>query len=212
VKFTFEKSFCVALGTFNIYVIQPSLLTEMGVVEGKVGGFSSDFTQPGWRFHADGARWIVRPERIAVESSDPSFDCGRRILSMLEHLRWTPVVAVGTNVVFRSDISGEAELPASFRLPVGDQRSMCRRQFQGVIKREDERELHLQLDADDECLRLLLNTHIDLPRTIEGERRSQSELNKLACSACNRFMQDRIDSVGVAQALLGGEYQWDRPV
>ena len=87
VDFAFKKSSCVALGTFNIYVIQPALLADMGVIEpnDQLVRFEGDLTQPGFRFGATHCgNWTVRPERLAVESCDPEFDCGRHVGACVE--------------------------------------------------------------------------------------------------------------------------------
>ena len=207
-KFHFEKSSCVALGTFNIYIIQPSLLSQMGALNDEIGGFFGDFTQPGWRFAADQAAWVVRPERLAVESTDPHFDCGSRVSKVLKALQWTPVVAVGTNMVFRSDARHESELPPHFRLPQFDGDVLTGRSCELVLK-DGDREFHISLKSDGANLKLLLNIHANFIESSNDGKINKNVRNDEACKACDRFIQDRIDAVKRAESILGGELSWD---
>lgn len=64
--FTFKHSSCVAVGTFNIYIVQPKLLAEMGVFETEQPVLvSGDLTRPGIRFEVNNALWTVRPDRLS---------------------------------------------------------------------------------------------------------------------------------------------------
>ena len=102
-KFTFIKSSCVALGSFNIYVIQPQVLTSMGVLEVDAPlAVAGDLTAPGIRFQTSEATWTVRPDRLAVETTSPTIDCGHLVRLVLENLLWTPVMAVGLNYTYSS--------------------------------------------------------------------------------------------------------------
>lgn len=103
--FKFKKASCVAVGTFNIYVVQPRLLVGIGMLKkGIEVKFEQILTQPGFRFSADGlkGKWTVRPDRLIVETDSPDEDCGQQLSTVLKALRWTPVVAIGVNVEFES--------------------------------------------------------------------------------------------------------------
>ena len=207
-KFHFEKSFCVALGTFNIYIIQPSLLLQMHALDSVIGSFFGDFTQPGWRFSADGATWVVRPERLAVETTDPKFDCGKRVLSVLKILQWTPIVAVGTNLVFRADAREESDLPPHFRMPQFDGHELLSRSCETVVK-DGDREFRISLKSDGENLKLFLNIHANFRKTSEEAKVNQIDQNSKACDACGSFMRDCNIAVERAKSILGGEFSWD---
>lgn len=112
----FKMSNCTAVGTFNIYVIQPHLLKEIGLLpDGELVKFETNLTQPGFRFSSVGlnATWTVRPDRLTVETTDPRKDCGADLACVLEALKWTPITAVGINVEYES-----AEWPASVAVDV----------------------------------------------------------------------------------------------
>jgi len=108
VAFEFIKSSCVVVGTFNIYVVQPSLLTALNIVHPEKGDkihFLTNLTQPGFRFSSPelNAEWTVRPDRIIVETTDPAKDCGADIARVLAALKWTPVTAIGINAEYHSN-------------------------------------------------------------------------------------------------------------
>lgn len=116
----FSKASCVVVGTFNIYVVQPSLLKALGILTGAELPLriEANFTQPGFRYTSPSLSWIVRPDQVIVETTDPQKDCGTDVATVLGALQWTPVTAIGSNAEYTShDLSGSelAELLESFR-------------------------------------------------------------------------------------------------
>ena len=51
-SFRFTSASCVAVGTFNIYIIQPQWLAQMGVwLKGEKFNLQTDLSRPGFKFH-----------------------------------------------------------------------------------------------------------------------------------------------------------------
>lgn len=203
--FRFKNSSCVVIGTFNIYIIQPKLLFEMGLIEKdcKVK-LQSDFSQPGIRFETNHLTWHVRPERVSVETTDPKIDCGQPLVKLLDNLLWTPTMAVGVNTVFYGDSETEKFLPSNFRLPTVSGFEPAQRTCH-VSTHRDGRTLNLQLAHNQETegpagIELNLNVHTAL--TIKGQTKTQREVNELAQSACQSFLQQRENVVVFASTLL----------
>lgn len=203
--FQFHRSSCVVLGTFNIYIVQPKLLAEMGIFpEEWNGSLLGDLTQPGIRFDSNDSRWTVRPERLAVESKEQSVDCGEPIAKLLTHLKWTPILAVGVNAYFRLPSECETDLPEAFRMPLGTSIGEHQRSCHVAVK-EGDLIYNVQISVTDQHLEAMVNCHADfakLRHTIP-----QSELNKLACNACSQFFERRTKALDLARKLTIGEFQ-----
>lgn len=204
--FRFQSSSCVVVGTFNIYIIQPKLLLEMGVIptDCKVK-LQSDFSHPGIRFELGDVRWNVRPERLAVESKNPEIDCGIAIGRLLEQLVWTPTMAVGVNTVFLGDAETEQQLPEHFKLPTTAKFETVQRTCH-VSCRSGDSVLNLQLNYNagkegaQPAVQLMLNVHTNLSE--KNETRTQIELNASARQACNSFLKQREEVVDFASTIL----------
>jgi len=208
VGFRFKSSSCVVIGTFNIYIIQPKLLFEMGLIEKdcKVK-LQSDFSQPGIRFEMNHLTWHFRPERVSVETTDPKTDCGQPLVMLLEKLLWTPTMAVGVNTVFYGDSETEKLLPSNFRLPTVSMFEPAQRTCH-VSTHTDSGTLNLQIAHNPETdgasgIELNLNVHTAL--TVKGQQKTQCEVNELAQSACRSFLQQRENVVAFASKLLQTE-------
>lgn len=204
VEFTFVKSSCVAIGTFNIYIIQPKLLAEMGVVaESWNGELSGDLVQPGIRFSNDAFAWNVRPDRVSVESVAIANDCGASISKLLKHLSWTPVFAIGANAVFHSPLSGESSLPPGFSFPFnivsGTEQRTCH-----VAVRRDEVVFNIQMSITEDVIELLLNAHVDF--AAYRQKHPQRDSNKRVLASCDKFMSYRAEAMKLASQLTGGEF------
>ena len=159
VQFKFKQSSCVAIGTFNIYVVQPKLLAEMGVFKAAqpVMVFG-DLTQPGIRFEIDGMTWVVRPERLAVESARPDVNCGQFVEKTLAALCWTPIMAIGINSVFTSPGESAKELPSCLRLPEHPDATV--RTVHACVP-YGKSKINFALTRDQDGLTLSLNSHTD---------------------------------------------------
>ena len=122
-SFHFTSASCVAVGTFNIYIIQPQWLAEMGVwPEGAKCSIQTDLSRPGFKFHRienDPLRWRVRPESLVVETDESGADCGKPIADVLRHLEWTRIEAVGSNESYSCPIANASDLIDRV-LPLGE--------------------------------------------------------------------------------------------
>lgn len=105
--FQFKNATCVAVGTFNIYIIQPAWLKEIGLIPEGVEGvmLETDLTQPGFRMKLPDITWRVAPTKISLETSDWAVDCGANLAVVMEKLPWTPLKAFGVNCHFEAPVS-----------------------------------------------------------------------------------------------------------
>ena len=202
--FTFKHSSCVAVGTFNIYIVQPKLLAEMGVFETERPALiSGDLTRPGIRFEVNNAVWTVRPDRLSVESKAPNVDCGLFVERTLAALCWTQIMGVGVNSVFTSPSESESQLPSDLRLPVHP--DATQRTSHLSIPRGDS-VLNLQMTHSDNQLELSLNMHTDFSRN----KGNSKEINESVRSICGSFIDLRTSAVDFANEILKAEFIYDR--
>ena len=193
-----KKSSCVAVGTFNIYLIQPNLLTQMDVVaKGQKVAISGDLTQPGLRFEIADTLWTVRPERLSIESTQPSVHGGDMMSSTLKCLCWTPLMAIGMNCTYAS--AGDVEIPAAMRLPVVSGAANLASHF--AIKKDDGLVVNCQLVQTKEETEVNLNVHLDFSKL--RTEKDQLELNKRACDFFAEFEVMRDMAIEVATEALG---------
>ena len=77
VALRFKKASCVVVGTFNIYVVQPRLLAQLGLIPfGEPALVEQNLTQAGFRFIIESlqSQWTVRPDKLIVETTEPHFN------------------------------------------------------------------------------------------------------------------------------------------
>jgi hypothetical protein len=197
VAFTFKKASCVVAGTFNMYVIQPPWFTKIGIFpKGIEVAIGTHLDEPGFRYAPtkNPFRWFVTPHRVEVETRDPEGDCGAPMASVLEALPWTPLVALGNNVIYTAPLADLDGLREEFRrspqAPEGY--AMKQRSMHFGLSREGA-VMNLQLSITPEELELSVNTHTEL-------RKKESED---AQAAARRFIQDRRDAETLIQQLFG---------
>lgn len=202
-RFRLKSASCVVIGTFNIYVVQPDLLVKMKVFKLEHPPIvSGDFTKPGMRFEVGNAVWTVRPDRLAVESTNPSENCGHFVERTLEALRWTPVFAVGVNLdyeaveEFPTDSLVNVALPD---FPEADQRAI---QF-GIPQGDSFLNLHLAHVKSKGTLSMRLNVHTDLAKY----RNDPERASEIARQACREYF----DSIQRAREVAGRLFavEWD---
>lgn len=202
-QFKFKNSSCVAIGTFNIYVVQPKLLAEMGVFKSSQPIMVlGDFTQPGIRFEVDGVTWVIRPERLAVESANPDTNCGQFVEKTLEALCWTPVMAIGINSVFTSAGESESCLPPHFRLPELSEATL--RAVHVCVPYKDSK-INVAIVRDTDGLTLSLNSHTDF----SGKKDIQKTLNESVRAVCRSFVEHRTFSVDIVKKAIGAEFVYE---
>lgn len=206
-KFRFKQTSCVAVGTFNIYVVQPKLLSEMGVIKVEAGkniAVVGDLSQPGIRFEFDRTKWSIRPERLAIETQSPNVDCGSYMQRVLQALRWTPVMAIGVNTEFVATLES-AQIPDIFRLPQVDKAES--QTCHVGVPFNGETKLNIQLTKNADRLNLILNLHTDFASRQKSE--SQQSLNESVLDLCADALKMREESVEIAKAILGGEFNYE---
>jgi hypothetical protein len=185
VAFRFRRSTCVAVGTFNMYIVQPPWLAKIGILpKGTSVTVASKLDEPGFRFSFPKFpfRWFVSPSRMEVETESWQLDCGEKVGKVLESLPWTPLIAIGNNTIYTAAIAELGNLPEDVRreseMPQGYE--FAQRSFHHCVKRED-RSFNLQLSITPEEIELSVNVHTEL-------RDRDSEV---ASRAAHRFLQDR---------------------
>jgi len=115
--FRFQRASCVAVGAFNIYIVQPKWLVAKSLIpEGIELTMESKLDEPGFRFNSESmdVKWIVTPTRIVIESEDANADCGTVMAKLLEWLPETPVSGVGNNTQYSvtlSEVQSQLNLP-----------------------------------------------------------------------------------------------------
>jgi hypothetical protein len=200
----FQKSAAVVVGTFNIYIVQPKWLAEIGVLPVSTGinVLEADLNRPGFRFGDPNTqrKWNVRPDRIFVESESPEDDCGAPLAEVLRVLQWTPVMAVGTNAIFRGSLSaieGIANRFGSSQLEPPAGYDLTQRTWHVGITRGSQ-VINLQLATLRDRLELSINVHTELPREAK-----QPEISRMAQEACSGFLAHRKEAVDLVEQLLG---------
>jgi hypothetical protein len=203
VDFGFKSSSCVVVGTFNTFVIQPKLLVEMQLLcpDAPIK-VQQDLSQPGMRLVAEGLRWIIRPDRIVIESEDAGEDCGTPLRVLLSHLVWTPVFAVGVNAKFQVAAADAFVSPQCMQLPEVPFTTLQRTSHFSIPRGAQVLNFQLSMSVRQPpaSVDLALNVHSDI--AANKASRSQHEMNRDARSACERFRSDLLEAVGVAKTLF----------
>ena len=163
--FRFIKANCVAVGAFNIYIVQPHwLVAKQMIPEGIELVMESKLDEPGFRFSSESLnmKWTVTPTRIVIESDDATQDCGKVMAKLLEWLPETPVSGVGNNTHYALSLpeaNSELNLPDfPIDLPMANH-EIQQRAFHVGVKVNDC--LHnLQLSVANIGCELLTNSHL----------------------------------------------------
>lgn len=210
VAFRFHKASCVAVGTFNMYILHPQWLVRHDVLEeganlleeGAAIGIETNLTQPGFRFRLPKGQTTlhVSPTRLVVESADSAFDCGQIVAKVLKALPETPLFALGNNAVFQAEPSELEQLAAPVRsLPrfesPSSELAVEQRTFHLGVRRQDQGTINLQLSLKDDLIELSCNVHSNLEN---HERPSEP-----AILAASRFFLDRMESQSLVQTFFG---------
>jgi hypothetical protein len=208
VALLFKKAAAVAVGTFNIYVIQPKWLAEVGIwPEGTKIQMASDLNRPGFRYRSEefSAQWEVRPDRLILHTESANDDCGKTLADVLEKLPWTPLFGVGVNVEFHGDLNELKELPRSCSLPSGDgpdgyevKQRTC---HVGLLR--SGQIFNLQLSASEKA-ELSINVHTEL-----RDKGKQEHITKLAQEACRAFIELRDEAVKLAKRTFALELSYE---
>lgn len=209
VAFRFKNSSAVVVGTFNIYIVQPAWLSEIGLLPNGIDGpLETDLNRPGFRFTPKGSHtlWNVRPDRLVLETTSRDDDCGAPLVSVLDALRWTPLQGIGANIA----LEGEAEVLKNLRCKLPE----CEPPPHGfelgqrtlhVAMTRGKQSFNVQLSFnppseknEQERATLMLNVHTDIPRN-EG----QIKANQLGQDVCREWHNHRNEAIKLASQFLG---------
>ena len=192
--FQFKSASCVAVGAFNIYIIQPNWLAAKGILPHDLELFiETKMDEPGFRFFSNSlpVRWLVTPTRIVIETEDANENCGEIMAQLLGFLPETPIVAVGINTSYSA--SGEPSgIPDIPNYPIGEvlpDFQIKQRAFQAGVQHQDCL-YNVQLTLTNGETLLLTNTHIASPTMV------------LAQNHTRRFMEHRKTAVELAKHHL----------
>lgn len=188
--FHFKNASCVVLGTFNMYIIHPRWLARHEIIDkGAEVGIQTNLTEPGFRFLLPKHKttWTVAPDRIVIESDDPTVDCGRLVAAVLRKLPETPLRAIGNNAVYEADSAEAAALTQPLRdfLQTGctaNGEAVLQHSFFVAAKLGEQREANLQMSVEQGRLELGCNVQTEL-RGLEDA--------SIACQAAEHFFEDR---------------------
>lgn len=188
--FHLKNASCVVLGTFNMYIIHPRWLAKHEIIDkGVEVGIQTNLTEPGFRFlfPQHKTTWTVAPDRIVIESDDPTIDCGALVAAVLRKLPETPFRAIGNNTVYEADRAETTALTQSLRdfLQTGSPPSgetVLQHSFSVAARLGEQREANLQMSVEQDRLELGCNVQTEL-RGLED--------TAVACQAAERFFQDR---------------------
>jgi hypothetical protein len=203
--FSFIRQSCVALGTFNIYVIQPKWLVTEGIIDRASVPLITDFnmTRPGLRFKTnEKTTWTIEPHRIIVESTERAFDCGERVAEILHRLVHTPITAVGANANFRCKSSDAFDDLTSFYGEGTPERRIIEKAKVASLAEGPAKKLNLSLRldlAEARTVVLTLNVH----SSIIGDEASVAE------SAARHFLADIDAAKSEARNVFGDRIEYD---
>ena len=202
--FEFTQSNCVVAGTFNIYIIQPHWLSEIGVVPaGAKISLQADMRSPGFKFKLpddNDLLWSIRPDRLSVQSDRFAVDCGKPISKVLEQLPWTPVLAVGCNATFTASLDQFDKISRFFPSElIADDYSFAQKTYHRGIQR-DGLVFNIQLSVTHDSIDLSLNTHTDAKKD-----RVIRDANQIAQESCKSFGAQRDEAIQLAKSLLNVE-------
>ncbi|MBW3598178.1 MAG: hypothetical protein KY475_13020 [Planctomycetes bacterium] len=165
--FRFNGASCIAVGTFNIYIIQPAWLRKVGLLENVEGvALEADLTEPGFRMQLPDLTWRVEPTRIVLETKGDCARCGQTMYAIFDKLPWTPLKAIGINSRHEAPAEELDEFihrfphPASAS-PINDGYAIAQKTWHAAF-RKDKQQFNLQLSVNDEVAALTTNVHTEL--------------------------------------------------
>lgn len=202
--FRFVKSDFVAVGTFNIYVLQPNWFAAVGLfTEGQKIAVQTDFARPGYHFapSESDVEWHISPDRVVASSRDSNADCGSQVARVINKLEWTPLHAVGGNFVFEADRTDYEQLRVKPAIPGRDDWNW--RQSASAISVESAgRQFNLTLLVLPDKLQLVANIHTDLSKMTDRKGRLAE-----AEAASVSFKGDRDKAIDFASRFFGTKFE-----
>lgn len=202
----FKQANCVVVGTFNIYILQPGWFVSIGVLEtGDKFHFRTDFSRPGFKFSSDKRKltWLVRPDRLIIETNDYETDCGEVMAAVFRNLPHTPFFGIGNNVELEAPLK---ELSA-FRgigdsgLPEAHEHYTVQQRTWHIALHRDPHVVNIQVAAvpEKETIAVSVNTHTELQKTDRDFREATAK----------HFLQHRNEAIHLIKDVFGVEVEHD---
>lgn len=195
--FRFDRSSCVAVGTFNIYIVQPAWLAKREIIpKGIQVAIASKMDEPGFRFQSPKlkSQWLVAPDRIEIITRHPEEDCGMSMSRVIESLPWTPLKAIGCNVIYKApaDDAGGTKALAVFQPSEPAGYELYQRSLHAGLKHDDHL-FNIQLSATSDGLELAVNIHTEI----------EDRGSELARESARRFLDHRKQAEALISNLFG---------
>ena len=206
-SFKLKKASCVVVGAFNVYVFQPSFFAQNEIVEvGTKTTILGDFSQPGFRVSFDNYPlvWVIRPDRILVETTDLAADCGKVVATVLKTLPWTPVSAVGVNFEFQATEDEFQTMGNRQMFPnIESSYQIAQRTIHAAIN-DGPQVFNLSLARTDEGVNFAVNVHTDAKKLVTDEQ-TRTEVSALLEGVAQRFEEFRAKSIVLGREVFGLE-------
>jgi len=196
VALTLELAQTVAVGPFNPHIITPEWLVRWKVLPDQEVMIRVAPVIDGAAFRFGSLEWQVDPRRLVVASSTVAEDCGKYVSDVLRLLCHTPVLAIGHNFHYTSNLSdwGSSPLPLLGPVRFEDLPGGEEVRWAGVFRREDAR-IEMTLGRSNREIVVLCNHHRNTdPRNVE-----QAQV------AAQLFRHDYESSLVFLRELLGQE-------
>ncbi|MGC1274883.1 MAG: hypothetical protein WBC44_14350 [Planctomycetaceae bacterium] len=199
--FRFVQSDFVAAGTFNIYVLQPDWFTELGLfISGPKVRLHADLSRPGYRFSQQDSEveWTITPEKVVAASRARHENCGAAIGKVIETLEWTPLIAVGGNVMLRADETDRDSIPFQLFVPDLSPDFTWKNSSSVVTVTRGGRDFRIALTRDGDGCQITANIHTDLSRFLGREQKLAAARN-----ACESFLSDQRTAFSLIEQFYG---------
>lgn len=210
-SFEFKKASCVVVGAFNVYVFQPSFFAQTEIVKsGTKVIVLGDLSQPGFRinFEEHPMNWVVRPDRILVETTDSAVDCGKDVAIVLKTLPWTPLSALGVNFEFATsadDFNGMSARKLFHDIQV--KRSVSQRTVHVGID-DGPHVFNLSLLKTDEGAEFVVNVHTEIKKLVGSESKTRTQISELAEGIAQQFTEFCNKSIALGREVFGVEINY----
>lgn len=208
-SFKFKKASCVVVGAFNVYVFQPSFFAHTEIVKsGTKTAIVGDFSHPGFRASFEGYSnaWIIRPDRLHIETTDSTADCGDPAAKVLETLPWTPISAIGFNFEFSASIDDPQANSVNQLMPkTGDAHRVSQRTIHVGIE-EEQQVFNISIVVTNDSIEFTANVHAEVKK-LAGAESTRTQISESAAGFARRFRECRDKSIALGREVFGLEIE-----
>ena len=207
-SFKFKKASCVVVGAFNVYVFHPCFFAQTKIVsEGEEALIETDFSQPGFRlsFPNTTIKWGIRPDRILVETTEFSADCGALVAKVLETLPWTPITALGANFEFEASCDEFEAMPCRRFLPALLSEKTSRRTIHAAVE-EQPHVFNFSISRMPEHVGFGINVHTEVKKIGLGKL-SRTDISAMMEGYARQFHEFRDHAITLAREVLEVEVE-----